>query len=385
MIVTNCKQIGYVHSAPAMGATWDAALCPWTARVWAMGISSPRTVLAALFALSLAFGAERASARRDEAAAAMAQAARAFLEGLDGTERGRAALSFEDPARLDWHFVPREHVGLSLGEMEPEDRARFDRLLATGLSESGRGKFEGVLELEALLFEQESKPGQPATGRDPAHYHLAVFGEPGSGPWGWRLEGHHWSVSFTVGTPDDPSRIAVTPNFLGANPAKTQKGTRPGFELLGPEEARARTFLAALTPEERARARLPGATPADVILAPGRARLDEPPAGIRAKELSAEQSVLLLALVDGYFADLSPELADRERTRLSAHSTDNLWFAWSGEEGAPAPRYWRVQGDTFAVEFVYPAGTVNHAHRLWRDFERDLGGTGLREHLEREK
>ena len=95
--------------------------------------------------------------------------------------------------------------------------------------------------------------------------------------------------------------------------------------------------------------------------------------------------MLLLALVDGYFADLSPELGDRERTRLSAHSTDNLWFGWSGEEGAPAPRFWRVQGDTFAVEFVYPAGTVFHAHRLWRDFERDLGGTGLREHLEREK
>jgi hypothetical protein len=202
---------------------------------------STRTLLTGWFAVVFAAGAARVEFARDEAAAAMTRAAREFLAGLDETQRARAALAFEDPARKDWHFVPRARAGVELGALDAEDRARLDALLDTGLSLQGRAKFEGVLELEALLFAQESRPGAPAAHRDPAKYTAAIFGKPGEEPWGWRVEGHHWSASFTSA---DPSTIAVTPNFVGANPARVKQGPRAGNELLAWEEARARAKLA---------------------------------------------------------------------------------------------------------------------------------------------
>ena len=92
----------------------------------------------------------------------------------------------------------------------------------------------------------------------------------------------------------------------------------------------------------------------------------------------------MLAIVDGYFADLSTDLAARERARFSKHPLDELYFAWAGES-ASTPLYWRVQGSYFAIEFVYARGDTDHAHRIWRDFERDFGGDVLREHLKEAK
>lgn len=347
-----------------------------------MGNSVPRIALAGVLGAALAFGYEHAEARRDEAAAAMTRAAKAFLAGLDETSRARAALTFDDPARTDWHFVPRDRRGVLLAALDDDDRANLDKLMATGLSESGRALFQGVLDLEAILFESESRPGAPAEGRDPGRYAVAIFGEPGVEPWAWRVEGHHWSASFTS---TDPSTIAVAPFFVGANPARVEKGSRSGFELLGAEDGRARAFLASLAPEERQKAKLSGTTPADIVLAPGKSALEGEPLGVRAKHLSVEKSAALLSLVDEYFAELSEPLAERERARFAEHSPDDLWFAWSGEEGEAVPRYWRVQGTYFAIEFVYPAGSKNHAHRVWRDFERDLGGPALKQHLSEEK
>ncbi len=311
----------------------------------------------------------------------MAKAATVFLDGLDKDQRSRASFAFESPVRVDWHFIPRERKGLAIGDLKFADRAHLDVLLDSGLSAQGHAKFDGVIKLEAALREIESKPGAPATNRDPANYEVAIFGKPGVDPWGWRVEGHHWSAHFTS---VDAEVIAVTPNFVGANPARVPDGGNAGFELLGPEDAQARALAKSLTPDELARAHLAGATPEDVILGPTKAKLDAPPLGLCAKGLDATKRALLLAIVDSHFADLSKDLAVRERARFAKHSLDGLYFAWSGDD-ATKPRYWRVQGEYFAIEFVYPNGTVNHIHRVWRDFERDLGGDVLREHLAKER
>src|SRR5687768_14675529 len=156
-----------------------------------------RIAVSVLFALLLAAGAGFSSARREGVAAAMAGAARGFLDGLDEAQRARASFAFDSPAREDWHFVPRARPGLAVGDLDQEDRARLEALLDSGFSAQGKVKWHGVLRLEAILRELESKPNAPATWRDPALYHVAIFGVPGGDPWGWRLEGHHWSVHFT--------------------------------------------------------------------------------------------------------------------------------------------------------------------------------------------
>lgn len=343
---------------------------------------SARTTLTGLFVLTFGLAAAHSEARHDEASARMAKAAETFLAGLDEAQRARASFAFDSPLRGDWHFIPRERKGLPLGELDGAERARFDALLASGFSAQGRAAFDGVVKLEGLLRKLESKPGAPALMRDPGNYAVAIFGTPGVDPWGWRLEGHHWTAHFTC---VDAQVIAVTPEFVGANPARVADGPDAGFELLGAEDAQACAFVKALKPEQLARARLAGALPQDVLLDPSKARLDTPRQGICSKDLDGTQLAALLAIVDHHFADLSDELATRERERFAAHSLDTLYFAWSGDAEGKRPWYWRVEGEYFAIEFVYPRGDSNHAHRIWRDFERDLGGDPLREHLAQER
>ncbi len=341
-----------------------------------------RTRLAGVFLLCFVLAAARSTARHDEASAAMAKAAKAFLAGLDEAQRSRATFEFDSPVRSDWHFVPRERKGLVLGDLDKDDRALFDVLLDTGLSAKGHARFDGVVRLEGLLREIESKPGEPALHRDPANYSVAIFGTAGQDPWGWRLEGHHWSVHFTS---VDDEVIAVTPQFVGSNPARVMDGKDAGFELLGDEDAAGSALAKSLNKDQLARARLEGAMPKDVLLDPSHARLEKPRLGICSTDLEPAQLGLLLKLVDGHFADLSKDLADRERKRFAQHSLDKLYFAWAGENAAQRPWYWRVEGAYFAIELVYvPGSEAGHVHRIWRDFERDLGGDPLREHLAKE-
>ena len=56
------------------------------------------------------------------------------------------------------------------------------------------------MSLEQILNEMEQGEGQ--FKRDPELYFFSVFGKPGSTdpkqPWGWRVEGHHLSLNFTI-------------------------------------------------------------------------------------------------------------------------------------------------------------------------------------------
>ena len=86
--------------------------------------------------------------------------------------------------------------------------------------------------------------------RDPEWYFFTVFGTPSkTGKWGWRVEGHHLSLNFTL---DGGKVVAATPCFFGANPADVQG--RPAEGTADParvEELAAELFaLAGRRPEE---------------------------------------------------------------------------------------------------------------------------------------
>src|SRR5207245_8988144 len=96
--------------------------------------------------------------------------------------------------------------------------------------------------------------------RDPEKYYVSIFGTPdAAAPWGWRLEGHHLSLNFTLA----PGRaVSVTPVFFGANraavPSEPQRGRRP----LRDEQALAFALARGVGPGLRGRfviaARAPG-------------------------------------------------------------------------------------------------------------------------------
>lgn len=125
----------------------------------------------------------------------MAAAAEAWLDSLGPDRRAKASQEFDGPARTDWHFVPRMRPGVTFGEMSDEQRRAARALLRSALSAQGVFKVDAIMALDGVLRELER--GNPI--RDSSAYAIAVYGEPRqTEPWGWKLEGHHVSLNFTV-------------------------------------------------------------------------------------------------------------------------------------------------------------------------------------------
>jgi hypothetical protein len=157
---------------------------------------------------------------------AMARAATRFLDALDARDRRRASFAVADAERANWHYVPRGRAGVPFKSMPAPARAAAHELLQAGLSPAGYAKATGVIQLEAVLRELE----RFGLFRDPENYAVSIFGTPGPGAtWGWRLEGHHLSLNFTL-VPGQP--VSATPMFLGANPARVPRGPRAVARLL---------------------------------------------------------------------------------------------------------------------------------------------------------
>ncbi len=309
----------------------------------------------------------------------MATSARAFLATLDDAQRKKAALAFDSPALRDWHFVPRERPGLALADMNAAQKNALHDLLHTALAAQGYLKVTGVVRLESILHEIESRPGAPATFRDPGRYAIVFFGTPGPQPWAWRFEGHHVSMHFC--SVDDAT--SSTPFFLGSNPARVPSGPEAGWRLLASEEDLGRELYVALTTEQRAQALLAGDVPG-VILGPGRDSGFEKPQGLACAEMDAAQRALLERLLAQFVDDLAPELAAREWERIRTNGLERIRFAWCGGTRPGEPHYWRLHGPHFVVEYDNVQNGANHVHTLWRDLENDFGGDLLRRHHEQD-
>lgn len=319
------------------------------------------------------------SSRTVEVEDPVAQAAITLLESLEVTQRKRVSIDFDDPNRLDWHFFPRARRGLAIGELSVASRERLDALLASALSLQGVAKVEGVFELEAILYELESRPDRPAHHRDPGKYVLAMFGAPrDDAPWGWRLEGHHLSLNYSSVT---RALTAHTPSFFGANPARIESGEREGRRLLGAEEDLARELVTSLGPEQSAAGVHASGRPGDIVFGPGRDSFDERPEGVPASELDEEQRGLLRELLGQYVGNLNDDMARREMRRIEGELTE-IHFLWIGSTEAGEPFYYRVHGPSFIVEFDVVG--QNHVHSVWRDLESDFGLDHLRQHRARD-
>ena len=147
----------------------------------------------------------------------MIDAAKAFLAAVGVEQKAEAALPFDAENRFDWHYIPRRRTGLPLAQMNDAQRKAAMDLLRASLSEPGFAKAETVRSLEHVLRALER-----SDHRDAERYYFTVFGEPGpKGAWGWRYEGHHLSLNFTV---LDGTVVSTTPQFFGADPADVREG-----------------------------------------------------------------------------------------------------------------------------------------------------------------
>jgi hypothetical protein len=318
------------------------------------------------------------AARAHDAAADMAEAAQAFLAALSGDQRAKASFDLGAEVREDWHFIPKDtRPGLQLKEMDQAQRHLAYALLGSGLGTDGFVKTTTVMSLEQILREMENAPDR----RDPEKYYFSIFGKPeAAGTWGWRCEGHHCSVNFTVVA----GRLSGTPNFLGANPGEVKSGPRAGLRVLAEEEEAGRTLVKHLNDDQKKIAILPGDAPADILTAAQRTIEPLTPGGLAAGTMTVEQKALLRDVISVYLNRARPELAAAEWKQIEDAGFDAVHFVWMGGEERGQPHYYRVQGPTFLLEYDNTQNGANHPHAVWREFKGDFGRDFLAEHLKKD-
>jgi len=313
----------------------------------------------------------------------MATAANAFLAGLTPEQRQQAALPFEGEERLRWNFIPNEmfpRKGLTIKAMTEAQRTQAHALLKTGLSQRGYMTATSIMELENVLQVIEAPTGDNGRrfARDPLEYYVTIFGTPGpKGTWGWRLDGHHMSLHFTV---QDGKSVASTPTFFGTNPARVLDGPKKDLRVLAAEEDAGRALVLALTDAQRTTAAIPGPTPGEIVTGNKPDADPQNAAGITAAAMTPPQRELLMKLIDVYTGYMAEDAAAERQAKLKAAGIDKIAFGWSGETTPGQKHYYRVQGPTFLIEFDDVQNNGNHIHSVWRDFHGDFGRDLLAEH-----
>ena len=292
--------------------------------------------------------------------------------------RGRLSQPFTDEARSDWHYTPRQRSGIAWKEMGEAQRKATTALLRTALSAPGLDKIRAVMALEIALRELETFGSR----RDPDNYAIAIFGSPAASgaPWGFRLEGHHLSLHFTV---QNDRFLSTLPQFMGSNPALVPRdmpngGPRGGTRVLGEEEDLARSLMSALVPAQRAIAHFDTRTYGDIATRNQKTLEPLSPVGVELRALPAAEQATLLRLIGVFASHLRPELAEARLTRVRAGGLDTIRFGWAGSLERGKPFYYRIQGARFLIELDNSGG--NHIHSVWRDFEGDWGRDVLGEH-----
>jgi hypothetical protein len=308
----------------------------------------------------------------------MAEAATAFLAALRPDQVAKAQMPFDDEAaRRDWHYIPRDRLGLALKEMEAHQRDKAFALLDTGLGEQARTKARTIISLESILAEVEGPKRR--FPRDPELYDLVIFGLPGGeATWSWRFEGHHISVNYTIA---NGCLVAPTPIFFGANPAQVRHGERQGLRALKEEEDLARDLLVSLDGEQKKVAIISAEAPADILTRNVSRVGDEVHiAGLQLGDMTALQRDLATILIDVYVTRLPQSVAGAQRKKLKSTSLDTVAFAWAGGINRGEGHYYRLLGSTFLAEYDCTQNEANHIHAVWRDLTNDFGDDILKRH-----
>ncbi|MDZ4289675.1 MAG: DUF3500 domain-containing protein [Prosthecobacter sp.] len=319
--------------------------------------------------------------RAHEAGTQMAAAAKFLLSVLTPEQRAQATFKFEDEERENWHFIPRVRKGLPLKEMTQQQRLLAHALLNTGLGFRGTAKAVTIMSLEEVLYgiegADESKRAVAREKRDPEKYFVSIFGEPGDkGAWGWRVEGHHMSLNFTI---KDGQLLRATPSFMGSNPGEVREGPLTGLRVLGKEEDLGRELVKSLTETQWTKASVAAAAPKDVLTEAAKKVDPLKPDGLPDTELTPEQKAKLHEIIREYIERLRPEIAEEAWSDIQKNGP--VFFAWAGGKERGEGHYYRVQGKTFLLEYDNTQNNANHPHSVWRSFDGDFGRDILGEHL----
>ena len=200
--------------------------------------------------------------------------------------------------------------------------------------------------LEKILAELE-KTTPRRIPRDAELYFVTIFGQPATNrTWGWRWEGHHLALNFTL---VNGQQIAVTPSFMGTNPAEVKDGPRKGLRILAREEDLGRQLLQSLSDDQKKIAIFAPVALRDIVTGNQKKVKPLQPDGLAAAQMNAEQKAALKKLIEEYVRRYRPELADQDLAKIEQAGFDKICFAWAGGEATGQAHYYRVQGPTYLI------------------------------------
>ena len=196
-----------------------------------------------------------------------------------------------------------------MGDLSDAARGGLDDLLGVTLSAMGADRTREVMNLDDVLREVERSVGRPGwERRSSERYWVRVLGDPEDEVWAWHLGGHHVGVHATV----VGDTLAITPCFLGANPAVVRGGPMPDCRCSARRSRWPATFSPRWTPTSapwpwcRPDAPEDIATRHDPVADP-----DVVPAGLRYDALDRSQAQRLEALVRWYLGRAPDEVAEQ--------------------------------------------------------------------------
>lgn len=290
---------------------------------------------------------------------AAADAASALLTALTPDRRATLSHPIDAPEWRSWsnpEFV-FFRTGLRLEDQTDAVVAAVLDVIEASLSPEGFARVCEAMDLNGYLGGLVDLP----TIMNERSYWFALYGDPGEGPWGWQLFGHHVAVhSVFIG-----SRQVVAPVFLGAEPALTDDERPPLFDA---REQTALALASSFTDAQRAQAivyrsvldpEMPDGRrhPADERHVAGAFRDNRvvPPEGIRGSDLTDAQWELLLAIVEDFHLLLPADQRVPALAEVETHR-DETWFGWYGATDGTEPFYFRVQSPVILAELDHHAG-----------------------------
>ena len=307
--------------------------------------------------------------------------AMAFINSLTDVQKKKAVFAFDEMSRYEWHYLPATMIaryGISIKEMDSIQKGNFYILLQAYLSNEGYTRTKNIMSLEYLLKGLE--PNNP--NRITENYFVAVYGNPGKDSiWGWKFSGHHAALNFTIVN----NHLAFAPFFFGVYPAEIKDGADKGKRIIKDEEDLGFELINLLTEKQKETALFQLKAFSDIVTTNAQQVGPLRPVGILAREMTHEQKTILNKLIVAYLSSMPNEIAQLRMKKVSSEDMDAIRFGWAGGEVQGKPHYYRIQGNTFLIEFDNTQNNANHIHTVWRDFNSDFGTDLLREHYHNAK
>lgn len=314
-------------------------------------------------------------------------AAEALLGSLSEAQRQKIGFPVDDAEWRNWANIHRfQRQGLSLDEMNPEQRQQAHGLLRASLSARGYETSRDIMRLNHHLAELVAKFDEYGEYL----YWFSIMGEPSaSEPWGWQLDGHHLIINyFVLG-----DQVVMTPTFMGSEPVAAHSGKYAGTEVFAPEQEQGLGFMQSLSPEQQQIALIGAKDGRSENLAEMfKDNIVVPYQGLAASQLDQTQREQLMALIGLYVGHLRDQHATVKLDEVRAH-LDETHFAWIGETDGEAVFYYRIHSPVIFIEFDHQGPIAldgpraepsrRHIHTVVRtpngnDYGKDL----LRQHYQ---